>query len=216
MSLSPSDVEEKAFTQALRGYQMDEVDDFLDEVVGTLKAHEQRLREAQDRIRSLESDVGTRGGDESTISRAFIAAQRSADALIVEAEEQAAKIRREAESEAALLMSERDAQRKGLLAEIGSMRGAVAALRERLSELAGQVSDEVEMMEATVAHSEAEVREPDPSEEVESPEPAAESEEATEESAEPAPAKSMVGELPSLDLTEEPASRVSARPWERG
>ena len=30
MELTPIDVEQKAFTQALRGYQMDEVDDFLD------------------------------------------------------------------------------------------------------------------------------------------------------------------------------------------
>ncbi len=33
MELTPNDVEQKAFTQALRGYQMDEVDDFLDEIV---------------------------------------------------------------------------------------------------------------------------------------------------------------------------------------
>ncbi|MGH9892832.1 MAG: DivIVA domain-containing protein, partial [bacterium] len=48
MNLTPIDVEQKAFTQALRGYQMDEVDDFLDEVVATLRSYEQRLREAQD------------------------------------------------------------------------------------------------------------------------------------------------------------------------
>ena len=47
MELTPIDVEQKAFTQALRGYQMDEVDDFLDEIVTALRGYDQRLRDTQ-------------------------------------------------------------------------------------------------------------------------------------------------------------------------
>lgn len=237
MNLSPTDVESKAFTQALRGYQMDEVDDFLDEVMTTLKAHEQRLREAQDRIRSLESDLASRGGDESTISRAFLAAQRSADALIADAETEAVKIKREAEAEASRLKEDRDTQRNSVLGEINAMKAAVAALKSRLTDLAGSLGRDVAAMESALNDAETEVREPAP---VSGSAP--DTGETTDDAGEPAEdepgavsrtrsVQSIIGDLPksdqasddladndlpSLDLTEEPPTRVSARPWERG
>ncbi|HUO46413.1 MAG TPA: DivIVA domain-containing protein [Acidimicrobiia bacterium] len=227
MNLSPTDIESKAFTQALRGYQMDEVDDFLDEVMTTLKAHEQRLREAQDRIRSLESDLASRGGDESTISRAFLAAQRSADALIADAETQAVRIKREAEAEASRLKEDRDTQRNSILDEITAMRTAVTALKSRLTDLAGSVGHDVAAMESALNDAETEVREPAP---VASP-----AADGDDDEAEPVTRSRSVqsiiddlpksdqanddvtgDDLPGLDLTEEPPTRVSARPWERG
>ena len=45
MTLTPADVEGKTFGTALRGYDLDEVDDFLDDVVGT-------LRDLQDQVAS--------------------------------------------------------------------------------------------------------------------------------------------------------------------
>jgi cell division initiation protein len=210
MNLTPADVEAQQFAPALRGYQMEEVDNFLDDVAATLRGHEQRLREAQDRIRSLENEISSKGGDETTISRAFLAAQRSADALIAEAETQAAKIRRDAESEATRLVEDRDTHRQSILAEINSMRSAVAGLKSRLGELAGSVNSEVTAMESALARSEAEVREPTSS---------AETEEEDDDESEPAHidrVQSIIDEIPTLDLTEEPVSRVSARPWERG
>lgn len=202
MTLSPNDVEDKAFTQALRGYQMDEVDDFLDEVVTTLRGHEQQLREANDRIRSLEADLSSRGGDESAISRAFLAAQRSADALIAEAETQADKIKRDAEAEATKLIEDRDQQRRGLLEEINSMRAAVQALKTRLGDLASTVSRDVTAMESAVEEAERGMSAPPPL----AAAPAPRSEETEAEVEEP----------PTLDLTGDATTRVSARPWERG
>lgn len=235
MTLSVGDVENKQFTPAMRGYHVDQVDDFLDEIVATLRAHEQKVRDAQDRIRTLESDLSSRGSDETTISRAFLAAQRSADALIAEAETQAGRIRGDAETEAGRLTGERDEQRKKLLDEIAVMRAAVIHLRTRLGELAGTVATDVTAMEQAMDAAEAEVREPlfaTPSllDEESSPSESAPDEEAApeaiEETIEPpatnqAPSTNrevanIIDELPSLDLTEEGPSRVSTRPWERG
>lgn len=233
MTLSVGDVENKQFTPAMRGYHVDQVDDFLDDVVATLRAHEQRLRDAQDRIRTLETDLSSRGSDETTISRAFLAAQRSADALISEAEEDARRIRRDAEAEATALTGERDEQRRKLVDEIEVMKAAVSNLKSRLGELSGKIGTDVASMEAVLAEAETEVRQPL----VAMPttfegEPAAESASAHESSSketEEPPAEealtppatnkavaSILDELPTLDLTEEGPSRVSSRPWERG
>jgi cell division initiation protein len=233
MTLSVGDVENKQFTPAMRGYHVDQVDDFLDDVVATLRAHEQRLRDAQDRIRTLEADLSSRGSDETTISRAFLAAQRSADALITEAEDAARLIRRDAESQAAALTGERDEQRRKLVDEIEVMKVAVRNLKSRLGDLAGTIGADVASMEAVLAEAETEVRQPlvavpplVEDEPVIESAPAAESKfaEPEEPAADEAPAQpasnqsvaSIIDELPTLDLTEEGPSRVSSRPWERG
>jgi cell division initiation protein len=217
MNLTPIDVEQKAFTQALRGYQMDEVDDFLDEVVATLRQSEQRLREAQERIQALEAEVANRGTDESAISRAFLAAQRSADALISEAETQAEKIRADARAEAERLMGQRDRERASLQGEIDGMRAAVVALKAKLAELASSVGEGIEEMMESLDGASTEVAGDTP------PRHQLEAETADEDShpeeGEPEPTvASVVNEIPTLDLSEEEeaVSRVSARPWERG
>jgi cell division initiation protein len=85
MPLTPIDVQQKTFGTALRGYDLDEVDDFLDEVVTSLKDYEQRLRDAQERIATLEIEVTDRGDAEGAIARALVAAQRSADSIMTTA-----------------------------------------------------------------------------------------------------------------------------------
>jgi cell division initiation protein len=158
MDLTPNDVEQKAFTQALRGYQMDEVDDFLDEIVTTLRSYDQRLRDAQDKIRALETDAVSRGGDETTISRAILVAQRSADALLAEARVEADRIKHSAKVETENLSAERDMERTRIQTEIDGMRERVSGLRETLTTLASAVGSQVGDMEAEIADAEGHLR----------------------------------------------------------
>lgn len=157
MDLTPNDVEQKAFTQALRGYQMDEVDDFLDEIVTTLRSYDQRLRDAQDKIRALETDAVSRGGDETTISRAILVAQRSADALLAEARGEADRIKHSAKAETESLSAKRDMERNRLQTEIDGMRERVSGLRETLAALASAVGGQIGGMEAAIAAAEAQL-----------------------------------------------------------
>jgi cell division initiation protein len=210
MNLTPIDVEQKAFTQALRGYQMDEVDDFLDEVVTTLRGYEQRLRDAQEKIRALEVEVSNRGGDEGAISRAFVAAQRSADAMVAEAEAEAEKIRQRALAESDELAAKRDAERQVVLGEIAGMRERMLALRVRLGELTSAIGTDIGQMDSELSGAESDVtgEEPIPS-----------IDEASERgSSEPLRSLELDedADLDEPSLVEESASRVSARPWERG
>lgn len=210
MNLTPIDVEQKAFTQALRGYQMDEVDDFLDEVVTTLRGYEQRLRDAQEKIRALEVDVANRGGDEGAIARAFVAAQRSADAMVAEAEAEAEKIRQRAMAETDELAAKRDSERQRVLGEIAGMRERMSNLRVQLGELTSAIGTDLGQMESELLGAESDV--------------AGEAESLTSMGT----SRQDTAELPtSLDIDEEPdlaepslmeksASRVSSRPWERG
>ena len=43
MAITPADIEKKTFSTALRGYDLDEVDDFLDEMVVAVRGLEEEL-----------------------------------------------------------------------------------------------------------------------------------------------------------------------------
>lgn len=151
MPLTPIDVQQKTFGTALRGYDLDEVDDFLDEVVTSLKDYEQRLRDAQERIATLEIEVTDRGDAEGAIARALVAAQRSADSIIVEARSEADQIRAGAQSEVAELVKASDAERADALAEIDRIRTVVSDLRARLADLSGTVGGTLDEAEAEIS-----------------------------------------------------------------
>ena len=147
MALTPIDVQQKTFGTALRGYDLDEVDDFLDDVVTALKDYEQRLRDAQERIGTLEMERTDHGDAEGAIARALVAAQRSADTIVAEAKEEAQRIVAAAESEASEAVAARDAERTSAESEIERIRSLVTDLRARVHGLAGVVGttlDEVE------------------------------------------------------------------------
>ncbi len=147
MPLTAIDVQQKTFMKVMRGYDLDEVDDFLDEVVISLSDHEKKLHDAQQRISILETQALGRGDTESAISRALIAAQRSADQIIAEAKAEAGQIIAGAKSDAESLAADRDRERSAIEAEIREMRRLISELRSRLGELAvlpRQVLDEME------------------------------------------------------------------------
>jgi cell division initiation protein len=221
MNLTPIDVEQKAFTQALRGYQMDEVDDFLDEVVGTLRNYEQRLREAHDKIRVLETEGSpSQAGDESEIARAILTAQRSADRLLAEAREEAETIRSSAAEETSRLAAHRDSERARLQDEVTGMANLVSSLRTSLASLSSAVSAQVNDMDDEIGRVSAELgTEPKAAEmnaTTDSEDAFASPEDETTE--DETPTFSDIFPEPSGDLEDESESksRVTARPWERG
>ncbi len=103
MDVTPQVINEVEFHQKMRGYDPDEVDDFLERVAVAVGALQDRLREAAERVADAErraADAEQRAGeapaapsagddDTETIRRTLILAQRTADAAIKEAEEAA-------------------------------------------------------------------------------------------------------------------------------
>lgn len=150
MTLGPIDVQQKTFGTALRGYDLDEVDDFLDEVVTSLREYEERLAEANARIRKLEDEADERGDAEGAISRALVAAQRSADEIVTEAREEAERILADARQEAGTLEAERERVRAQVAAEIEELRTVVAELRSRVASLSASVEEDLSTMAAAV------------------------------------------------------------------
>jgi cell division initiation protein len=165
MPITPADIEKKTFSTALRGYDLDEVDDFLDEMVVAVRELEEELARAKERVAQLENDPdavaaaaaapASPGPDESAVGRALIAAQAAADRMLEEARSEADKIVGGARSEADTFAQERDLKKAEVDAEMAEMTGLVAGVRNKLAVLATTVADKLDEMDAVVggAHS---------------------------------------------------------------
>lgn len=118
MELSAKVLREVEFRDRLRGYDTDEVDEFLEKVAVAVEELQQQalsLAERAERAERAEKAAGERtpGDDEDSIRRTLVLAQRTADLAIREAQEQAALLtdNARAESEALVTEARENAQR---------------------------------------------------------------------------------------------------------
>lgn len=163
MAITPADIEKKTFSTALRGYDLDEVDDFLDEMVVAVRGLEEELAAARQRVAELEGDPQAvaaaveaappvaPGPDESAVGRALVAAQQAADRMLEDARGEADKIVADARTEAHTFAEERDAKKAEVDAEMTQMTELVAGVRTKLAVLATTVADKLDEMDAAVA-----------------------------------------------------------------
>ncbi len=151
MGMTTADVEQKTFSTALRGYDLDEVDDFLDEVVST-------IRELQDQIVEAKAETPepapalAPAPDESAIGRALVMAQTTADTMIADAQKEADQIRADARTEADSWADEREARKAEADEEMAELTAHVAGVRTRLAVLATAVADRLDEMDEAIGN----------------------------------------------------------------
>jgi cell division initiation protein len=119
MDLSPQLLQDVAFHEAKKGYNTQEVDEFLERLAVAIERQAATLREAKARVEEAEARVAdaerraaaaARASESSeaddTLKRTLVLAQRTADAAIKEAEEQAAHTLSSAQDQAARLLAD--------------------------------------------------------------------------------------------------------------
>lgn len=109
--LTPLDIENKRFgKQMMNGYNVNEVDDFLDELTleyGKLYKENAELKEKRE---ELDSDVGKYKNIESTLQNTLVMAQKTADEITAVAKQQADQIIKDAEFSAKSSVEELNTQ----------------------------------------------------------------------------------------------------------
>lgn len=160
--LTAADVEQKTFSTALRGYDLDEVDDFLDEVVATLRDLNEKLDEARNAramapppesesapAPSVEGETQP-SVDESAVGRALIAAQAAADKLLADAENEATRLLARAQEQAESWETEKQERKAEAEAEMAALAARVRSVRSQLAVLAEEVSRKLDDMDAVI------------------------------------------------------------------
>lgn len=98
MELTPRDVHEKQFHDAWRGYNQEEVDDFLDRVAEALGRLTRENEALTRRVEQLDSAVASSKDAEEMLKKTLLGAQKAAEEAIASAKAKAEQLISEAEA----------------------------------------------------------------------------------------------------------------------
>ncbi len=98
--LTPLDIENKRFSKTIKGYNVDEVDDFLDEITVDYEKLYKENTELRAEIERSKTDIDKYKTIEQTLQNTLVMAQKTADEIKDAAQEGADQIIRDAQSEA--------------------------------------------------------------------------------------------------------------------
>ena len=91
--ITPLDIENKKFSkQMVNGYNVDEVDEFLDEITADYEKLYKENKELKENTEELHNDVGQYRTIESTLQNTLVIAQKTADEIQNVAKQQADQI----------------------------------------------------------------------------------------------------------------------------
>jgi cell division initiation protein len=106
MTITPMDIQNKEFERSFRGYDIEDVDEFLDRIAKDLEQLIRENMEYKDQINHLQGKNKHYQNMEETMHNAIVVAQETADGVKHSAKREADLIRREAESEAKKIVDE--------------------------------------------------------------------------------------------------------------
>lgn len=143
MPITPMDIHNKEFSRSFRGYNEDEVDQFLDEIVEEFERLYKENLELKDRISMLVDQINQYKTMESTLKETLVTAQKAAndvaasaqkksDIIIKEAEQQAQKIIEDAHKQVIQIKKEHENYKKQIQIFKARFRGLLETQLEML------------------------------------------------------------------------------------
>ena len=166
MDVSPNTIREIEFREKLRGYNQDDVDEFLERVAAGVEILQERLREATERaVRAEQQAREVFDGDDS-LRRTLGLAQRTADLAVQEARDHAARIIEAAEAHGLALAEEArenarrlaDEAQSQIWADVGRLETAREQLRQDVVKLATYLETERDRIETSLLEAAASLR----------------------------------------------------------
>jgi cell division initiation protein len=168
MELSARDIHEKQFHDAWRGYNQEEVDDFLDRVAEAFDLMSRENAAIHRRVGELEQALTTSRETEEMLKKTLVSAQQAAEEAIAKAKEKAAALVADAEERSAraneetrqrlssvdaeirrkILEADREhtARKRELDASIDRLRTFESELKRRLQTFLEQQTHALEML----------------------------------------------------------------------
>ena len=121
--LTPLDIENKKFSkQMVNGYNVDEVDDFLDELTKDYEKLYKENSEVKNKLESLEENVDKYKNIETTLQSTLIMAQSTAENVKSVAQKEAEQIIKDAQIEAKKSVDELNMQITEKLKELEAVK----------------------------------------------------------------------------------------------
>jgi len=131
MPLTPLDIHNKEFTRGFRGYDEDEVNDFLDQVIKDYEAVIREKKQLEENVRKLEERLGHFSTIEETLNKSILVAQETAEEVKQNATKEARLIVKEAEKNADRIINEALSKSRKITLEIEELKKEAKVYRTR-------------------------------------------------------------------------------------
>ncbi|PTQ57091.1 MAG: Cell division initiation protein DivIVA [Candidatus Carbobacillus altaicus] len=135
MPLTPLDIHNKEFSISFRGYNIDEVNDFLNQIIRDFDALIRTNEELKERVSELEDRLKRFENLEETLSKSIIVAQEAAEEVKTNARKEAELIIREAEKNANHIIDEALSKSRKVQIEIEELKQRAQVYRNRFRTL---------------------------------------------------------------------------------
>ncbi len=142
--LTPLDIHNKEFTRGFRGYDEDEVNEFLDQII---KDYEAVLREKKDlfeRVTDLDEKLDHFKNIEETLNKSILIAQESAEEVRRNAQKEAQLIVKEAEKNADRIINDALAKSRKVMMEMEELKKQASVYKMRFKML---IEAQLEMLQ---------------------------------------------------------------------
>ncbi|MEI7026766.1 DivIVA domain-containing protein [Paenibacillus sp. y28] len=135
MPLTPLDIHNKEFSRSFRGYNEDEVNEFLDQIIKDYEALIRESKDLQNQVETLQERLNHFANIEETLSKTIIVAQEAADEVRSNAKKEAQLIVKEAEKNADRIINESLIKSRKISLEIEELKKQATIYRTRFRTL---------------------------------------------------------------------------------
>jgi cell division initiation protein len=135
MSLTPLDIHNKEFKRGFRGYDEDEVNEFLDQVIKEFEILIREKKELEEKMAQTSEKLGHFTNIEESLSKTIILAQETADEVKGNAKKEAQLILKEAEKNADRIINESLSKSRKIAIEVEELKKQASVYRTRFRTL---------------------------------------------------------------------------------
>ena len=135
MPLTPLDIHNKEFAKGFRGYNEDEVNEFLDQVIKDYENIIREKKELEERLNELTDRIGHYNNIEETLNKSIVVAQEAAEEVKRNAQKEAKLIIKEAEKNADRIVNESLSKARKIALEIEELKKQSKVFRTRFKML---------------------------------------------------------------------------------
>src|SRR5699024_7435925 len=132
VSLTPLDIHNKEFKRSLRGYDEDEVNEFLDQVIKDYEIEIRETKELKEKVSQLDEKLGHFTNIEETLNKSILVAQETAEEVRGNATKESKLIIKEAEKNADRIINEALSKSRRISMDVEELKKQAKVFRTRL------------------------------------------------------------------------------------
>ncbi|MCD5322608.1 MULTISPECIES: DivIVA domain-containing protein [Pontibacillus] len=132
MALTPLDIHNKEFTRGFRGYDEDEVNEFLDQIIKDYELVIREKKNLEEKVSQLDEKLGHFSNIEETLNKSILVAQETAEEVKGHANKESKLIVKEAEKNADRIINEALSKSRRISLEVEELKKQAKVFRTRL------------------------------------------------------------------------------------